>query len=415
VRTVFSSNNTAARAHIDVIAPLPGGGGAVIDTLETNITLGSSPAEGGLGRTEDGCFVTLSGYGVPEGVQDPERVATAPRITLVFNSSGAVLTTTDYAAAATMDRRNASSVRAALTLQLPQPPRPGRALQRPGPGPGPRPPSPPPPQIVLTTSAGVFRPQPAGSARNASGAVVGGGGGPPLPPNLPLYFPLQAYGAVVHRSAAFASIYQGGQGGGGIYEVPLSLSPPSMPRQAVALPLAPSPRGGLAGPTEIVFIDDARMLVAHASLGALLVTASGTAPDGAGGFRATGWAVSAAAAPPGGGGIAHVGIDTSRAGVSPHALFAVTAPRPGPRGNTSLVYRVVWNNDTSVALRSFIESDPGQVYRGVAGVPRCVPLPAPTAFPRPVPPVPSPSPGGGGAAAAGAAGVFTPDTPGGIG
>lgn len=411
VRTAFFSNNTAARAFIDVIAPLPGGGGAVIDTLDTNITLGSSPAEGGLGRSEDGCYVTLSGYGVPEGVQDPERVATAPRITLVFNSSGAVLTTADYAAAATIDRRNASSVRAALTLQLPQPPRSGRALQ--GPGPGPRPPSPPPPQIVLATSVGVFRPQPAGSTRNASGAVVSGGGGPaaPSPPNLPLYFPLQVYGAVVHRRSVFASIYQGG---GGIYEVPLPLSPPPMPRQAVALPLAPSPRG-ITGPTEIVFIDDVRMLVAHASLGALLVTANGTAPDGAGGFRATGWAVRGAAAPPGGGGIAHVGIDTSMAGASPHALFAVTAPKPGPRGNTSLVYRVGLGPNSSVALRSFIESDPGQVYRGVAGVPRCVPLPAPTAFPPPAPPLPSRPPGGGGAAAAGAAGVFTPDTPGGIG
>jgi hypothetical protein len=408
VRTAFTSNDTAQRVFIDVLSPLPAGGAAVIDTitLPPNTTLGEDPHEGGLGRSDDGCYVTLAAYGVPEGAQHPQRATAAPRLVVLFNASGAVVITTDFASAAAVTRANASAVRAAVVLSPPQqqPPPPP-----PPPPPGPRP-LPPPPFVALATSAGVFRPLPAGATRNASGGVAGGGGGGGGFGPLPLYLPLSVYGLTARRGVAFATVRAGG-GATGVYELPLSAPP--IPRRAFAVPLV-----GRLGPSEVVFFDDALALVAHGALGALLFAANGSAPAG-GGFRATGWALAGSAKPASlPGGFWHVGEDTSLAGAAPPSLFAVTGPfqLPGGGGNASRVYRVeLAPNRSALTLRRFIDSEPGQVYRGVAGVPRCVPLPPPTAWPRPSPSASPGGGGGGGGNAAGGGAAFNPQTAGGIG
>lgn len=416
-RTDLPTGQTFA-ALLDVIDP---GSGAVAFTIPVPnnasnspgrvaaLTLRRSTVEGHLARSDDGCSVALSGYNAPPGTPNAYRVTSIARSAAVLSASGAVnVSTGDLTLAAFQGQARSVALFSVPGLA-------GGADDDDG-GLGPGSPS-------------------GANASNNNAVIFGSDWGVTLPALLGTVRnetdPIDRYydvmlaasnvrGLLSRRNRLYVSsasnvapITQG-----------IWLLNPSGGHLSAPLPSLGELVASIEAPFGFAFLDDFTLLVASEVEGLALFRANATVLPGG-----EGWYRSATALSPEGFTFSHVGVDTSRG----HALadvraFAVTSG-PDAADLATTIYEVIAAPDfASLALRAVATSGTGFEYRGVAGAPHCVPIPAATPFPGPLPsasasasPAPSPTatatatPSAAGAAAAAPSAADSPTVAAGIG
>lgn len=198
----------------------------------------------------------------------------------------------------------------------------------------------------------------------------------------------------------------------GVWLVNPTFAPPTAPVASPGTLLATAPY-----PYGLVILDDFTFVVADQVAGLLVFRSNLTLPGANVALSSweQPWFLAGQAMDPAvpTNGFSHVGVDTSSGGtgLAGSRVYATTYKESTDNTLVARVYRVNVTVSAAapavaaVALTAFASSPPGYEYRGLAGAPRCVPLPAPTPFPTPgpAPPTPSGRPSSGAGAAPAAA------------
>ena len=337
------------------------------------LLLSDSAVEGALVRTDDGCSVVLSGYGVSSTASppsDPQNDAMAPRIVAVVSPNGAIDITTrsfTYAWQANF-MPSAAGVCGRTGPDLGANPRDTLMM--------------PSGELLLTGKAGIQMPMLRGFDYNVSRWAASG-------PFSPLFLSLYNRASCDGVNVRAAYLYRGqlllASSGTTGPDAGVTLYPGSLtqPRSFAAWPSALLPTAAYNGgtPNGVVQIDDSTIILSDSYYGLVTWVRGSTGQ----------WSVSSKDnwGPDGNNlGTNKVSLETS-SGVA--RVFATSLL--GSRTSNAILELLPVGSGPS-RFRTIRTSDASTIYRGVAGVPVCSVLPS--LAPSPVPsPAPSTLPSGG--------------------